>query len=277
MARECSDIIIRDGNFSFLVTIIGCGRCTYDNIRKYIQLELTMNIAGLLITSITTMSFGYSPISAIQLLWANFIVTLLGGLALLTEPLTEQLMHKPPLGQSEPLITKAMWRNLVSQALYQVAILVTFQFKGQAISGISKDVSKTIIFNTFVLCQVFNQVNARELERKNVFRDIHRSPWFLVAVVVIVGLQVAFIEIAHILVGNARLNWVQWFVCLLIGMVSWAIDWATKYTSGCIMACFAEPFGSHMGTIGMTPSDPSECISNLELPLINGNSTPVPS
>jgi magnesium-transporting ATPase (P-type) len=273
MARENSDIIIRDGNISFLVTIVSCGRCTYDNIRKYIQLVLTMNIAGWLITLITTICFGYSPITAIQLLWANFFVTLLGGFALLTEPTTEKLMEKPPMRQSEPLITKAMWRNLVSQALYQVAILVTFQFKGEAILGISKDVSKTIIFNTFFLCQVFNQVNARELERKNVFRDIHSNPWFLVAMVVIVGLQVAFIEIAHFFVSNARLNWVQWFVCLVIGMVSWAIDWATKYTSGCIMDCFD---GSHMGTTGTTPSDPSVS-ATLELPLMNGNLTPVSS
>ena len=264
MAIENSDIIIRDGNISLLVTIVSCGRCTYDNIRKYIQLVLTMNIAGWLITLITTICFGYSPITAIQLLWANFFVTLLGGFALLTEPNTEKLMEKPPMRQSEPLISKAMWRNLVSQALYQVTILVTFQFKGEAILGISKGVSKTIIFNTFFLCQVFNQVNARELERKNIFRDIHSNPWFLVAVVVIVGLQVAFIEIAHFFVSNARLNWVQWFVCLVIGMVSWAIDWATKYTSGCIMDCFD---GSHMGTIGTTPSDPSVS-ATLELPLM---------
>jgi magnesium-transporting ATPase (P-type) len=268
MARECSDIIIRDGDdFSFLVTIEGCGRCTYDNIRKYIQLELTMNIAGLLITSITTMSLGYSPISAIQFFWANFVVTLLGGLALLSEPLMEE--NKPPLmRQSEPLITKAMWRNLVSQALYQVAILLTFQFKGQAILSISKKVSKTIIFNSFVLCQVFNQVNSRELEKKNVFRGIHHNPFFWVAVVGILVLQVCFIEIAHILVGDPKLNWLHWSVCLLIGMLSCANDWGTKWAAGCIRGWFIGPFCPNMGkTTSMTPSAPSES-ANLELPLM---------
>ncbi|XP_059438270.1 calcium-transporting ATPase 12, plasma membrane-type-like [Corylus avellana] len=268
MARECSDIIIRDGDdFSFLVTIIWCGRCTYDNIQKYIQLELTMNIAGLLITSITTMSFGYSPISAIQLLWANFIVTLLGGLALLSEPLMEE--NKLPLmRQSGPLITKAMWRNLVSQALYQVAILLTFQFKGQAILGISQKVSQTIIFNSFVLCQVFNQVNSRELEKKNVFRGIHRNPFFWVAVVGILVLQVCFIEIAHILVDDPKLNWLQWSVCLVIGMLSCANDWGTKWAAGCIRGWFTGPFCPNMGgTTSMTPSAPSDS-ATLELPLM---------
>ncbi|KAF3966777.1 hypothetical protein CMV_009149 [Castanea mollissima] len=231
MATASSGIIIGDGNLRFLVTISRFGRCTFENIQKYIQLELTMNIAGLLITSITAMFCGYSPITPIQLLWANFVVSLLGGIGLLTEPPTEELMEKLPLKQTKQLITKAMWRNIVSQALYQVTISVAFQFKGQTIPGISNKDSKTIIFNSFVLCQVFNQVNARELEKKNVFRSIHRNPLFWVSVGVILILQVAFIEIAHIIVGNARLNWVQWFSCLIAGMVSLAIDWASKCTA----------------------------------------------
>jgi magnesium-transporting ATPase (P-type) len=249
MARESSDIIIRDDNFSFLVSIVKCGRCTFDNIRKYIQFSLSLTIAGLLIPTITTMAFGYSPISLIQLPWANCVSTFLGGLALMTEPPTEKLMSKLPLRQTEPLITKAMWRNIVGQALYQTAISVFFQSKGQAILGISKKVSETIIFNSFVLCQVFNIVNAREVEKKNVFRGmgIRRNPWFWVAVGAILVLQVAFIETAHVLIGYENLNWVQWLVCLLIGMSLLATDWATKWISGCIMDWFSGvPFGSHM-------------------------------
>ena len=262
MARASSGIIIGDGNLSFLVTISRFGRCTFENIQKYIQLELTMNIAGLLITSITAMFCGYSPITSIQLLWANFVVSLLGGIGLLTEPPTEELMEKLPLKQTKPLITKAMWRNIVSQALYQVTISVAFQFKGQTIPGISNNVDKTIIFNSFVLCQVFNQVNARELEKKNVFKSIHRNPLFWVSMGVILILQVAFIEIAHIIVGNARLNWVQWFSCLLAGMVSWASDWVTKCTAE-LWNCLTRLLGSHLRTINI----PLDSTSNLELPL----------
>nr|POE71761.1 calcium-transporting atpase 12, plasma membrane-type [Quercus suber] len=262
MARASSGIIIGDRNLSFLVTISRFGRCTFENIQKYIQLELTMNIAGLLITSITTMFFGYSPITSIQLLWANFVVSLLGGIGVLTEPPTEELMEKLPLKQTKPLITKAMWRNIVSQALYQVTISVAFQFKGQTIPGISNKISKTIIFNSFVLCQVFNQVNARELEKKNVFKSIHRNPLFWVSVGVVLILQVAFIEIAHIIVGNARLNRVQWFSCLLAGMVSWASDWLTKCTAE-LWNCLTRLLGSHLRTINI----PLDSTSNLELPL----------
>ncbi|XP_041025276.1 putative calcium-transporting ATPase 13, plasma membrane-type [Juglans microcarpa x Juglans regia] len=128
-----------------------------------------------------------------------------------------------------------MWGKLFNQTLYQTTILVTFQFKGQAILRICKNVSETMIFNSFVLCQVFNLVNARELEKKNVFRGIHHHRLFVVAVIVILVLQFAFIEIENILVGNAKLNWVQWVACLVIGMVLGAIDWATKCIPGYVM------------------------------------------
>ncbi|KAB1221715.1 Calcium-transporting ATPase 8, plasma membrane-type [Morella rubra] len=241
MARRSSQIIIRDGKFSLLFPLVRYGRSTYDNIQKYIQLELTTNIAVLLMTPFTTMFFQYSPIKEIEVLWVNFVVTLLGGLALLIEPPTEELMDKPPLRQSEPLITKVMWRNLVNQALYQATALLSFQFKGQAILGINERVSKTIILNSFVLCQVFSQVIAREPEKKNVFKGIHRNRLFAVGLAVILVLQVAFIELAHALGGYAKLNWFEWIFCLLIGLASWAIDLAMKYTSSCIMDWFSRP------------------------------------
>ena len=227
MVRQSSDIIIVDGNLSFLdnlVTLVRCGRCIYDNIRKYMQLELTMNISGLLITSITTMFCGNSPVTTIQLVWANIVVTLLGGLGLLTEPPSKELMEKPPLRKTEPLINMAIWRNVVIQALYQLGVLVTCQFKGQTIIGINKKVSNTIIFNIFVLCQVCNIINARQVGNKNVLQHFSRNPLFLLAVGVILVLQVAFIEIAHILVANASLTWIQWFICLSVGMVSRVIN-----------------------------------------------------
>nr|POE71752.1 calcium-transporting atpase 12, plasma membrane-type [Quercus suber] len=227
MVRQSSDIIIVDGNLSFLdslVTPVRCGRCIYDNIRKYMQLELTMNMSGLLITSIRTMFCGNSPITTIQLVWANFVVTLLGGLGLLTGPPSKELMEKPPLRKTEPLINMAIWRNVVIQALFQLGVLATCKFRGQTIVGINKEVSNTIMFNIFVLCQVCNIINGRQVGNKNVLQHFPRNPLFLLAVGVILVLQVAFIEIAHILVANASLTWIQWSICLSVGMVSRVIN-----------------------------------------------------
>ncbi|KAM7501058.1 hypothetical protein LguiA_025472 [Lonicera macranthoides] len=271
MARENSDIILNE-NFSFLVTIMRNGQCAVENIRKLIQVEATMTTAWCLINLIMTVCFGDSQITAIQLLWVYLILTILCSLPLLTYPATEKLMRGPPTSQFGSLITWTMRRNIVTQALYQTAILVTFRFKGEAIIDINHKVSETMIFNCFVLCQVFNQFNARELERMNVFKGIHQDHWLWLAVGGTALLQEAFIEIAHIVSGSARLTGKQYAICLLIGMVSWAIDLAVK----CISQVFeglltTRPRNSNAGSTGMTDSASSESLINLESPLINVN------
>ncbi|KAL7244412.1 hypothetical protein ACSBR1_016627 [Camellia fascicularis] len=154
-----------------------------------------------------------------------------GGLALLMEPPTKTLMKKSPIRSIDSPMTRTMWRNIVLQALYQAAILVTFRFKGQAVLDTTQKVSNAMIFNSFVLCQVFNWFNARELERKNVFKGIHRNCWFWMAMVGTIVLLALYTKIANIFTGSARLNPEQWAFCFLIGAVSWVIDWAVKSMS----------------------------------------------
>lgn len=262
MARESCDIIIDNGSFSFLVPIIRIGRCIHCNIRKYIQVGLTMNISLLVTTSFSTMFLGHCTVGAIQVLWANMLVTL-SGLALLVEPPTEELMEKLPVKQTESLISKAMWRNILLQASYQAAILVAFQFKWKALPGINEKVMESIVFNSYVLCQVFNQVSSREPEKKNVFRGILQTPCLSVAVGVSIILQVAFVEIAHKVAANARLNWAQWGVCLLMAMVSWPIDLAGKCVFGVIMEIRIP--GYDIGSSSMKSFAVSESASNREL------------
>ncbi|KAL7213751.1 hypothetical protein ACSBR2_016312 [Camellia fascicularis] len=154
-----------------------------------------------------------------------------GGLALLMEPPTKTLIKKSPIRSIDSPMTRTIWRNIVLQALYQAAILVTFRFKGQAVLDTTQKVSNAIIFNSFVLCQVFNWFNARELERKNVFKGIHRNCWFWMAMVGTIVLLALYTKIANIFAGSARLNPEQWAFYFLIGTVSWVIDWAVKSTS----------------------------------------------
>ncbi|XP_048330172.1 calcium-transporting ATPase 12, plasma membrane-type [Ziziphus jujuba] len=267
MARESSDIIVRNGNFGLFVSLISCGRCTYNNILKYIQFELTMIISGKLISFITTVSLVAIPITAIQLILANFVVNLAGGLALLTEPPTDELMLKSPISPTEPFITKGMWRNIATQALYQTSILVTLHFKGKNLLGISEQVSKSIVFNSFMVCQAFNLLNSREPEKKNVLKGLAQNPCFHMAVFIILILKVSFTEISHILVDYARLNMRQWGLCILMGFVSLPIDLAVKLTASFIKIY---PLLPNIGSTSFTASVPAESTASsiFELPWI---------
>ncbi|XP_057515634.1 putative calcium-transporting ATPase 13, plasma membrane-type [Amaranthus tricolor] len=229
VAKESSDIVILDDNFASIVTILKWGRCVYNNIQKFIQFQLTVNMAALVINFVAAVSSGIVPLNAVQLLWVNLIMDTLGALALATEEPTDDLMKKTPVGRTEPLISKIMWRNLTAQALYQITILLTLQFKGKSIFGVEERTKNTIIFNCFVLCQVFNEFNARKLEKKNIFEGILKNKLFLGIVGITIILQVAMVEFLKKFAGTERLNWGQWSICIALAAVSWPIGWVIKH------------------------------------------------
>ncbi|KAH8507504.1 hypothetical protein H0E87_009884 [Populus deltoides] len=198
-------------------------------LMKFIQFQLTVNVAALAINFVAAISSGKVPLTAVQLLWVNLIMDTLGALALATEQPTNDLMARTPVGRSEPLITKIMWRNLLAQALYQVSILLTLQFKGKAIFGVDEKIKNTLIFNTFVLCQAFNEFNARKLEKKNIFKGIHKNKLFLAIIGVTIILQVIMVELLKKFASTERLNWEQWGACIGIAVLSWPI--------GCLVKC----------------------------------------
>ncbi|KAF7848109.1 hypothetical protein BT93_L2287 [Corymbia citriodora subsp. variegata] len=228
VAKESSDIVILDDNFASVVTVLRWGRCVYNNIQKFIQFQLTVNVAALVINFVAAVSSGDVPLTAVQLLWVNLIMDTLGALALATERPTRELMEKPPVGRTEPLITNVMWRNLVAQAAYQMAVLLTLQFKGESIFGVDEAVKRTVIFNAFVLCQVFIEFNTRKLEKKNVFEGIHRNKLFLGIIFMTVVLQVVMVEFLKRFADTERLSWGQWGTCLGIAAASWPIGWVVK-------------------------------------------------
>ncbi|KAF7849173.1 hypothetical protein BT93_L1160 [Corymbia citriodora subsp. variegata] len=228
VAKESSDIVILDDNFASVATVLRWGRCVYNNIQKFIQFQLTVNVAALVINFVAAVSSGDVPLTAVQLLWVNLIMDTLGALALATERSTRELLEKPPVGRTEPLITNVMWRNIVAQATYQMAVLLTLQFKGESIFGVDEAVKRTLIFNAFVLCQIFNEFNARKLEKRNVFEGIHKNKLFLGIIFVTVVLQVVMVEFLKRFADTERLSWGQWGACIGIAAMSWPIGWVVK-------------------------------------------------
>ncbi|KAL3328949.1 hypothetical protein AABB24_036190 [Solanum stoloniferum] len=228
VAKESSDIIILDDNFASVATVLKWGRCVYNNIQKFIQFHLTANVAALVINFVASVSYGEEPLTLVQLLWVNFIIHTLGALALATEKPTEELMKKKPVGRTAPLITNIMWRILMAQASYQIAVLLTLLYKGESIFGVNKSVNDTLFFNTFVLCQVFNEFNARNLQKKNVFEGIQKNKLFMAIIGLTLVFQVVMVEFLKKLANTERLNWGQWGICIGFAAVSWPIGWLVK-------------------------------------------------
>ncbi|PKI53426.1 hypothetical protein CRG98_026116 [Punica granatum] len=230
VAKESSDLVILDDNFGSVVSALRWGRCMDNNMQKENSVpKRSLNVAAVVVNFVAAVSTGHIPFITAHLLWANLIMNTLGALALATEPPTRELMEKPPVGRTEPLITKIMWRNIAAQAAYQVAVLLTLLFMGESIFNISKETNRTLIFNVFVLCQVFNEFNARKLEKKNVFEGIHRNKHFVGIIIITIALQAVMVEFLKGFANPKRLTWGQWGVCIGIGALSWPIGFSIKF------------------------------------------------
>ncbi|KNA25604.1 hypothetical protein SOVF_005140 isoform B [Spinacia oleracea] len=230
VAKESSDIIILDDNFHSVVKVIRWGRSVYANIQKFIQFQLTVNVAALIINVVVAISTGDVPLNAVQLLWVNLIIDVLGALALAKEPPTDHLMHRPPIGRREPLITNVMWWNLFIQAVYQLIVVLVLDFFGQNILPLRHDsielaneVKYTMIFNTFVLCQIFNEFNARRPDQLNIFDGIIKNYFFIGIIALTLILQFMIVEFLGKLVKTVKLTPQLWLVCIVIGFISWPL------------------------------------------------------
>ncbi|XP_031484365.1 calcium-transporting ATPase 5, plasma membrane-type-like [Nymphaea colorata] len=235
VAKESADIIILDDNFSSVVKVVRWGRSVYANIQKFIQFQLTVNVAALIINVVASISAGDVPLKAVQLLWVNLIMDTLGALALATEPPTDDLMQRRPVGRRDPLITNVMWRNVIVQAIYQVTVLLVLNFDGIRLLHLSnqtkadaEDVKNTFIFNAFVMCQVFNEFNARKPDKLNIFSGVTKNHLFMGIIGATVIFQALIVEFLGKFASTVRLSWQLWIASIALGFISWPLALLSK-------------------------------------------------
>jgi len=124
IAKEASDIVIIDNNFSSIVTAIIYGRNIYDNIRKFLQFQLSVNFCACILVFVCACIGNETPLTPIQMLWVNLIMDSLGSLALATEPPYEELLQREPTKRNESMINGRMWKHIIIQSLCQIILLI---------------------------------------------------------------------------------------------------------------------------------------------------------
>ena len=130
ISKDASDIVILDNNFSSIVTAIIYGRSIYENIRKFLQFQLTVNFCACFLVFICSCIGNETPLTSIQMLWVNLIMDSLGSLALATEPPYEELLHRYPNKKNESIINSTMWKHILSQSIFELILLVLIYIYG---------------------------------------------------------------------------------------------------------------------------------------------------
>ncbi|XP_048403343.1 plasma membrane calcium-transporting ATPase 2 isoform X16 [Stegostoma tigrinum] len=229
VAKEASDIILTDDNFSSIVKAVMWGRNVYDSISKFLQFQLTVNVVAVIVAFTGACITQDSPLKAVQMLWVNLIMDTFASLALATEPPTEALLMRRPYGRDKPLISRTMMKNILGHGIYQLTVIFTLLFAGETIFNIDSGRNAplhappsehyTIIFNTFVLMQLFNEINARKIHgEKNVFDGIFRNPIFCSIVFGTFGIQILIIQFGGKPFNCIPLQIDQWLWCIVLGV-----------------------------------------------------------
>ncbi|XP_033008621.1 plasma membrane calcium-transporting ATPase 4 isoform X4 [Lacerta agilis] len=229
VAKEASDIILTDDNFTSIVKAVMWGRNVYDSISKFLQFQLTVNVVAVIVAFTGACITQDSPLKAVQMLWVNLIMDTFASLALATEPPTESLLLRKPYGRNKPLISRTMMKNILGHAVYQLTIIFTLLFAGEKFFDIDSGRNVplhspptehyTIVFNTFVMMQLFNEINARKIHgERNVFEAIFRNPIFCSVVLGTFVAQIIIVEFGGKPFSCSGLTLSQWFWCIFIGV-----------------------------------------------------------
>lgn len=261
--KDAADILITDDNFKSIVKACMWGRNVYDNIKRFLQFQLTVNVGACIITFVGAIVGKASPLQPIQLLWVNLIMDSLASLALATELPKPNLLLREPQNRDDYIVSRKMIKHILGQAFWQCAVLFTFLFAGEYM--IPESDSKyewpenpgfvypgraadwdgsdlygekmqeefgpsrhlTFIFTAFVFMQIFNMITARKIhDELNIFEGIHKNMIFVVIWFVICGGQVFITQFGNkvFVCHENGLDLVQWALAIAVGFTSIIIN-----------------------------------------------------
>lgn len=166
------------------------------------------------------------------------------ALALATDPPAPSVLDRKPDRKSASLITLRMTKMIVGQAICQLVITFVLNFGGPTLLGYhdmenGEQRLQTLVFNTFVWLQIFNEINNRRLDNKlNIFEGLTRNYFFIVINLIMIGGQVLIIFVGGQAFRVTRLDGKEWGMSIGLGAIS--IPWGAAIRllpDSWVMAC----------------------------------------
>jgi Ca2+-transporting ATPase len=225
VAKEASKIVLLDDAFSTIVRAVHWGRALYENIQRFLQFQLTINVSALAIALLGPFLGVKPPFTILQLLWINVIMDTFASVALCSEPPRPGLMRVPPKRRDESILTRPMrWHIFATAGFFVVVMLALLlgmvhrgwfagsgprsaEFPNLTVRQVS------VFFTTYIFFQVWNEINCRSLVPEvSGLRGLHRNPVFLAVVSLTVVLQVLIVTFGGPVFKGEPLGAVDWLV-----------------------------------------------------------------
>jgi len=158
VAKESSDMVLQDDNFTTIIYAVKEGRTIYSNIKRFIKFQLSTNIAAILTILISSLASLPLPFNPVQLLWINIIMDGPPAQSLGVEASDKDIMNIPP--SDENILSKD---NLLH--IFLMGIVMATGTLGVYVyelsTGTSTLLASSIAFTVFVMYQLFNVFNCR--------------------------------------------------------------------------------------------------------------------
>ncbi len=230
VAKEASDMILTDDNFTSIVNSVEEGRNIFDNIKKFVLYLLSSN-SGEVLTLFTAILIGLPlPLLAIHILWVNLVTDGPPATALGIEPAEPNIMERPPrkgkvgiLGRSD-----AIW-ILVVGFIMMFGTLGVFYYALKTGGWIKGTLSlnespyyytyaMTLAFTTLMMFQMFNVINYKTLKSSVFERGLFSNKWLVGAVVLSICLQLSVVYVPYFnrIFKTVPLSGMDWIVVVLI-------------------------------------------------------------
>lgn len=184
VTRQAADLVLADDNFTTIVAAVREGRGIFQNIRKATTYLLIGNFAEIVLV-LGAISIGLPlPLLAAHLLWINLVTDALPALTLIADPLSPDLMKRPPRALSEEIMGRREWSQVIGGGLLEA--LVALGLYWYLLKTGDEASARNLVFTTFVFSQLFRAFGARSKTR--IFWEVGAlTNLWLLGVVVLTG------------------------------------------------------------------------------------------
>lgn len=231
VAKEASDIVILDDNFLSISKAILFGRTIFKSIRKFIILQLTINMCALSLSIIGPFINIEMPITVVQMLWINMVMDTLAGLAFSFEPPLKEYMKEKPKKKDEPIMNKYMLNQIFLTGIYSSILCILF-LKLPFVKDLFRDDVNdkylyTAFFGLFIFIDIFNSLNART-NRLNLFANIFKNKVFIFIMIFIILVQVFLIYYGGNVFRTSGLTLFEFEIMIMFAITVIPFDWIRK-------------------------------------------------
>lgn len=232
VAKEASDIVIMDDNFSSIDKAILYGRTIFNSVRKFIIFQLTINVSAVCISFMAPLLGIENPLSIIQILWVNLVMDTLAALAFGGEPALKRFMREKPKRRDESIISKNMWSSILIGSAWIFILSMFLLLAPSARMRFRPDNHEKYLltgyFAFYIIIAAFNAFNART-EQTNLFDNIGKNHGFWKVILLIVVVQVVMTYYGGDILRCYGLNLSEWFVVLLLAVTIIPVDIVRKF------------------------------------------------